>query len=73
MTALQSLAQMICHSANARLVRVEFATKKHPTRIHFCADVAGNPPVESLPVDDFNSRSVRACLRQYRVESVEAK
>ena len=70
MTALESLAQMICHSANARLVRVAFATKEQPTRIYFCAAVEGNPPVESLQVDDFNSHNVRAALRQYRIEEV---
>jgi hypothetical protein len=73
MTALESLANIVCRSANARLVRVEFATKEYPTRIYFCANVPGEPPVESLPIADFNSRNVRAALHQYRIEKLEAQ
>jgi hypothetical protein len=69
-TAFESLAEIICRSAGARLVHVE-QRRGQPTLIHFAPDVPGEPPIESLPIAEFNSRAVRLALKNYRVEEVE--
>jgi hypothetical protein len=69
-TALENLADMICRSADARLVRVG-QRRAQPTLIYFAPDVPGEPTIESLPVAEFNSRAVRLALEKYRVERAE--
>jgi hypothetical protein len=69
-TALENLAAIVCGSAGARLVHVE-QRRGQPTLIHFAPDVPGEPPIESLPIAEFNSRAVRLALQKHRIEKVE--
>jgi hypothetical protein len=64
-TALESLCEIVCASASAKFIEI----RDH--RVYFTPDVPGTPPIESLPVAEFNSRAVRLALERYRVEKVE--
>jgi hypothetical protein len=58
-TALENLAQIICANAGARFIDVRAG------QVFFSPDVTGDPPIESLPLSEFNSRNIRATLRHY--------
>lgn len=58
-TALENLAQIICANAGARFIEVRAA------QVFFSPDVTGDPPIESLPLSEFNNRSIRAALGRY--------
>lgn len=64
LTATELLLEFILYDAGARLVHVEAATPRHPTLVHFRADVPGNPPVCALHVSEISKRSVRQALAQ---------
>lgn len=59
LTALENLAQIICANAGARFIEVRAA------QVFFSPDVAGDPLIESLPLSEFNNRSIRAALGRY--------
>jgi hypothetical protein len=69
--AIELLAEFILHSANARLLYVEAATKNHPTLVHFCTNAAGNPPACVLPAPDLSERNVRLELAEFNLERTE--
>jgi len=62
LTALENLAQITCANAGARFIGVRAG------QVFFSPDVADNPPIESLPLSEFNSRNVRTALSRYTVE-----
>ena len=64
-TALENLCEMVCASASAKFIGLR------DRRVYFAPDVPGTLPIESPPIADFNSRNVRAALRQYRAEKGE--
>jgi hypothetical protein len=66
-TALENLCEMVCASASAKFIGLR------DRRVYFAPDIPGPLPIESLPIADFNSRNVRAVLRQYGIEKVEAQ
>ena len=59
LTALENLAQIICTNAGARFVEVRAG------QVFFSPDATGEPPIESLPLSEFNSRNIRTALGRY--------
>jgi len=64
LTATELLLEFILHDAGARVVCIEAATLRHPTLVHFCANVPGNPSVCALQLSEVSKRSVRQALAQ---------
>ena len=70
-SALELLIDFILHGANARLLYVEAATADHPTLVHFCADMPGQPPACVLPASELCQHKVRLELAKFHTESIE--
>jgi hypothetical protein len=64
-TALENLCEIVCASACAKFIEIR------DRRVYFAPDVKGEPPIEFLPVAEFNSHAVRLALKKYRAEKVE--
>ena len=69
-TITQMLAEFILHSAGARLVRIEPATKDHPTLVYFVSGFHGDAPACCLPVTELCHHAVHSELRKSQIEPV---
>ncbi len=65
-TALESLVTIILSGQNARLIEIKAG------QIFFSPDIVP-APIQSIPINEFNSRSVRAALRQLQIEAVQSE